>query len=37
MKSYCTVKNIAELLLFIIRSEDQWKPNVIHEVEKASF
>ena len=27
-------QNIAELFLFIIGSVDQWKPNVIHEVEK---
>jgi len=33
MKSYCTIKNIAELFLFIIGSAEQWKPNV----EKASF
>jgi hypothetical protein len=37
MKNYYTIKNIAELFLLIIGSADQWKPNVIREVEKASF
>jgi len=31
------LKNIAELFLLIIRSADQWKPNVIHEVEMHHF